>query len=73
MPRRQYSEPEMVDFTGTVLVNTGRAILVYDPDLMDQDDAVWLPLSQVERYDGETGEGCSFTLPGWLAEDRGLI
>lgn len=41
----------------------------------ERDNAVWLPLSQIEIGEGPTVNGVTYhdlTLPRWLAENRGL-
>lgn len=48
---------------------TAKAILVSDTG--DKDDAVWLPLSQIE-IESESGF-ISVSLPEWLAREKGLI
>lgn len=48
---------------------TARAVLVSETG--DKDEAVWLPLSQIE-IEPESGF-ISVTLPEWLAEEKGLI
>lgn len=55
----------LVDLEMVIHVKTERAVLASDTG--DKEDAVWLPLSQIE-IDGET-----ITMPEWLAEEKGLI
>jgi hypothetical protein len=53
-------------------VASALAILVSDDG--DEDNAVWLPRSQIE-YDrnAAVGDEITMTMPEWLAEDKGLI
>ena len=58
------SEP--VDFSDVEFVReTDRAYL-----LNIEDEEVWLPKSQVEEYDKESG---CLVIPRWLAIEKGLI
>jgi hypothetical protein len=47
------------------------AILVSDDG--DENNAVWLPRSQIEYYGGDEGDIITVELPDWLAEAKGLI
>lgn len=38
----------------------------------DESAAVWLPLSRIDLLEHRDGRTAAVTLPGWLAEDRGL-
>ncbi len=40
-----------------------------------KEDAVWLPKSQcgIDNPDPESGEICEFSVPEWLALEKGLI
>lgn len=49
---------------------TERAVLVSKTS--DRDDAVWLPLSQIEVNE-RRGSVLEITCPTWLAKDKGLI
>jgi hypothetical protein len=49
---------------------TERAVLVSDTG--DNEDAVWLPLSQIEIEPLSKGTA-EITMPEWLAADKGLI
>ncbi len=49
---------------------TDAAILMSDTG--DEDDAVWLPKSQIEYEDRVDGY-VLVEVPEWLAEDKGLI
>jgi hypothetical protein len=53
----------LFDFAGEVRRETERAWLVFDGV-----KEVWLPKSQVES----NGDG-TFTLPEWLASEKGLV
>lgn len=64
------SKSETVELTMTIHRTTLRAVLVSDDG--EEENAVWLPLSQISIR--ELG-GCfsEVTLPGWLAEEKGLL
>lgn len=53
----------LIDVAGEKRVETERAFLIYDGNV-----AVWVPKSLVE--DNKDG---TFTMPEWLAKDRGFI
>jgi hypothetical protein len=53
---------DLIDIAAELIGETDKAFHVDDGD-----HRVWLPKSQVER-DGQT-----FTLPEWLAKEKGLI
>lgn len=55
-------DEEMVEIAGTIIHETARAWLVSDGA-----QQFWLPKSRVE-YDGST-----FSVPEWLAEEKGLL
>ena len=59
----------IIDIETIIVHVTDKAVLVKDSD---DDDPVWLPLSQIE-LEGEPGEIGTITLPEWLAIERGLI
>ena len=62
---------DLIDLTLRLHHRTERAILVSDDD--DRENAVWVPLSQVEVEEtGKTGI-VVVTMPEWLAEDKGLL
>jgi hypothetical protein len=50
--------------------NSDAAILVSETG--HEDDAVWLPRSQIEYTTDRHGR-TTVTLPEWLAEDKGLL
>lgn len=54
---------ELTDITAEVRAETEKALLLYDGKRTE-----WVPKSQVE--DNRDG---TFTMPTWLAEDRGLV
>lgn len=56
-----------------VLVVKDLSVLV-KPDGGSNDDAVWLPISQVDVQSGELVKGAhiDFEIPQWLADDRGM-
>lgn len=55
---------DLVDIDVDLVRQTENAFLVKD----DKDKEHWLPKSQVEH-----NGGTSFTMPEWLAVDRGLV
>jgi hypothetical protein len=62
--------PELVDISAILKHETERAYLINDGG-----EDVWVPKSQVEKY-AATNNGPSvfiFTMPRWLAHDKGLI
>ena len=61
---------DLIDVTMQLHHRTDRAILVSDDG--DKDNAVWLPLSQVEVLTKENGI-IEVTMPGWLAVEKGLV
>jgi hypothetical protein len=61
---------DIIDIAVQVHHATERAVLVSDDG--DRDNAVWLPLSQVEIERGDRGQAV-VTLPEWLAKERGLV
>ena len=50
---------------------TARAVLVSDDE--DEDNAVWLPLSQVTYSETTNKDVFIFSVPEWLAKKAGLI
>ena len=63
---------EKIEIAVEIHYITDRAYLVSDTG--DEDDAVWIPKSQVEPMTPpEIGEEVIFEIPEWLAEDKGLI
>lgn len=56
-------QSDLIEIAGELRHETPRAFLIFDGD-----KEVWLPKSKVEdNHDG------TFTLPEWLALERGLI
>ena len=62
---------EVIDVTLRMHHETEKAFLVSDDG--DKDKAVWIPKSQCERGDAKGAGIYEFTLPEWLALDKGLI
>lgn len=62
---------ELADVTVQLHHETAKAILVSTDG--DRDNAVWLPLSQLEIAERHAGGRLDITLPTWLATDKGLI
>lgn len=60
----------IIDIDVEITARTGKAILVHTGD---KEEAVWLPLSQVEVSASGFAGIETVTLPEWLAEERGLI
>ena len=60
---------DLIDVTMQLHHRTDRAILVSDDG--DKDNAVWLPLSQVEVLPKNDGM-VEVTMPEWLAVEKGL-
>jgi hypothetical protein len=58
---------DLVDIAGQLKHETERAFLMFDGV-----KEVWLPKSQVEFERGGRSEG-TFTMPEWLAKEKGLI
>lgn len=57
------SDPRLTDIAAELRHETERAYLIFDGD-----QEIWLPKSQAERNTDGT-----FTLPEWLAKEKGLI
>lgn len=60
---------EVIDVTVRVLNRTALAVRVTDGTT---DEAVWLPLSQIEIEPAQSGYH-TVTLPEWLAQEKGLV
>jgi hypothetical protein len=61
----------MVELEMQLHAETPQAILVSEDG--DEDNAVWLPKSQIESEDNWIpGEVVVFSCPQWLAQKRGL-
>lgn len=68
-----YDRHDRVQVTNLVaLMDTEKALRVkFDGE--DNEDAVWLPKSQIHKTDLQTKGDTGFVeIPYWLAEDRGL-
>ena len=62
----------LLDIEVYVHARTAKAIRVSPVGRVDDDRAVWLPLSQIEvKTRGQFL--AEITLPEWLAEERGLL
>lgn len=81
MSRYDPDSQELLTFEGRVLADTDKAILFQEEGLIGEDDAVWLPLSQIEFWGGDYPERTPNQLfkpraevgvPRWLAEEKGL-
>lgn len=57
------TDPRLVDISGEVRGETEKALRIYDGARTE-----WIPKSQVEN----NGDG-TFTMPEWLAKDKGFI
>ena len=60
----------VIDMDLHIHARTEKAIKVSDDG--DRDNAVWLPLSEIEIH-RTVGTIIEITLPEWLALDKGLI
>ena len=67
------SQYETEEFSGYFLHETEKAILFLPVD-WDEDDAVWLPKSQIdyEDKDYEKGDDIIVDIPTWLIEEKGI-
>ena len=57
------SKRELIDIAASIEVETERAFKLFDGTRSE-----WVPKSQVEQNDDGT-----FTMPEWLAKDKGFI
>ena len=57
------SRKELIDIAGTIRAETEKALRIFDGKRTE-----WVPKSQVE----ENGDG-TFTMPEWLAKEKGFI
>lgn len=62
---------DLIDLTMQLHAETAFAVLVSDDG--ENDNAVWLPKSQIEIDMAEDRGIATVTLPEWLAKDKGLI
>ena len=60
----------IIDIDVEVTARTEKAVLAHTGN---KEQAVWLPLSQIEIAPSEFGGIETVTLPEWLALDKGLI
>lgn len=67
------SRSDLVDLTLFIHVETAAAYRVSDTG--EDKDGVWVPKSQVEveEVPGKKGRVAVFTMPEWLATDKGLV
>ena len=65
------SKKEIADLELWLHHETAAAYLV--SELGERDKAVWLPKSQCEKYERKNGEVWEFSVPQWLAEEKGLV
>ena len=63
MAKRKSSTSNLTDVEAELLHETPAAYRIYDGKT-----TVWLPKSQVEHNNNGT-----FTMPRWLAEEKGLV
>lgn len=61
---------DIIDIDVAVEARTEKAVLVHDGD---KNNAVWLPLSQIEISPTGIGGIETVSLPEWLALEKGLI
>ena len=61
---------DLVDLTMQLHVETVKAVLVSDDG--EKQNAVWLPLSQIE-IEKQRGDVVIVTMPEWLAIEKGLV
>lgn len=59
----------IVDISVFLVSETDKAVLITDAE---DEDAVWLPKSQIEIEEGGSGTHV-VTAPEWLLHDKGLI
>jgi hypothetical protein len=65
---------DLIDVEVTLHADPASALAILVSDDGDEDNAVWLPRSQIE-YDRNAcvGDIITVTMPGWLATDKGLV
>ena len=61
---------ETDEYTLELVTKTNLAWLVNDGD-----ENIWLPISQcqMDPPDADEGDFCQFTVPNWIAQEKGLI
>lgn len=62
---------DLVDILVSMHAETPKAVLVSDTG--ENDDAVWLPKSQIEFVPATKKGQFIVTMPEWLAKDKGLV
>jgi hypothetical protein len=65
------SRRELIDIEMQKHAETEKAVLVSDTGM--HEDAVWLPISQIEMVPGPMPGMVTVTMPEWLAIDKGLV
>ena len=60
------ADPELIDIAAELRHETPRAYLIWDGA-----SQVWFPKSMTEMH--KEGRTTTFTIPQWLAQDKGLI
>ena len=63
--KRRHGETKLVDIFAELLLETDAAFRIYDGKVR-----AWIPKSQVEMF--EDGEDTVFTMPEWLATEKGF-
>lgn len=63
------SRSNVIDIDVEVTARTDRAVLVHTGN---KEEAVWLPLSQIEISPTGVGGIETVTVPEWLADEKGL-
>lgn len=62
---------ELIDLTMQIHVQTESAVLASLTGV--KDDAVWLPISQIEIDRPSPSRIAEITMPEWLAVEKGLV
>ena len=62
---------DLIDVSAQLHHRTAKAVLVSSDG--ERDEAIWLPLSQIEITGPDKHGVVEITLPEWLAKDKGLI
>lgn len=61
---------DVIDIDGAIEARTDKAVLFHTGN---KEEAVWLPLSQIEIEETGISGIVTVTLPEWLGEEKGLI
>lgn len=61
---------DVIDIDGAIEAKTEKAVLFHTGN---KEEAVWLPLSQIEVDETGISGIVTITLPEWLALEKGLI